>query len=107
MPIPKILVFAGSTLDSGLLPNGHTLDVLQSLADHGQADINNYGPPVPVSTGLVLLTTAGVGAVALVVDLIAVVLDRAAVAGLPLLALFAVPAAVLPEGLALSRTWIV
>ena len=94
-----IVVFAGSTLDSGLIPNGRTLDLLQSLANHGQSDINDYGPPVPASTGLVLLTTAGVGAVALVVDLIAVVLDRAAVAGLPLLALFAVPAAVLPGGL--------
>lgn len=93
------VVFAGSTLDSGLVPNGRTLDLLQALAQHGQDDISSFGPPVPPTTGLVLLTVAGVGAVALVVDLIAVVLDRAAVAGLPLLALFAVPAAVLPDGL--------
>jgi transglutaminase-like putative cysteine protease len=93
------VVFAGSTLDSGLIPNGRTLDLLQAQVQQGQDDISNYGPPVPVTTGLVLLMALGVGAVALVVDLVAVVLDRAAVAGLPLLALFAVPASVLPDGL--------
>jgi transglutaminase-like putative cysteine protease len=94
-----VLVFAGSTLTYGLLPGGHTLDVLRHLVDTGRGDIERFGPPIPSTEGLVLLTAAGVGAIALVVDVLAVALDRAALAGLPLLVLFAVPSAVLPGGL--------
>jgi transglutaminase-like putative cysteine protease len=93
------LVFAGGTVSYGLLPTGRTLDALRLLVEQGRTDVEQYGPPVPVGTGLVLLSAAGVGAVALLVDLVAVVLDRAALAGLPLLLLFAVPSAVLPGGL--------
>ena len=94
-----VVTFAGATLDYGLVPTGRTLDVLRDLVNAGRADIAAYGPPVPTTKGLVFLTAAGVGGLALVVDLIAVVLDRAAIAGLPLLALFAIPSAVLTDGL--------
>ncbi len=93
------VVFAGSSLAFGLLPTSRTLDVLQALVQRGQDDIAQFGPPVPAHDGLVLLTAAGVGGVAVLVDLVAVVLDRAAVAGLPLLVMFAVPSAVLPGGI--------
>src|SRR5581483_9518458 len=49
--------------------------------------------PAPAHHGLVLLTVIGVCAIALVVDLLTVTLRRAALAGLPLLALFTVSAA--------------
>jgi transglutaminase-like putative cysteine protease len=93
------LAFAGDTLSYGLVPTGRTVDVLQRLVDAGRSDVQRFAPPVPATTGLVLLSAAGVGAVTLLVDLLAVVLDRAAVAGLPLLLLFAVPSSVLPGGL--------
>jgi transglutaminase-like putative cysteine protease len=93
-----LLVFVGDTLSSGVVPTSRTGTALQALWDQAQGNISHYGPPVPVSRGLVLLTAAGVGAVALVVDLVAVVLDRAAVSGLALLVLLAVPSAVLPGG---------
>jgi transglutaminase-like putative cysteine protease len=93
-----LVAFAHGTFAHGL-PTAATFDELRRLVEAGQADIDKYGPPVPVSPGLVLLTAAGVGAVALLVDILAVVLDRVAVAGLPLLVLFAVPSAVLPGGL--------
>jgi transglutaminase-like putative cysteine protease len=93
-----LVAFAHGTFAHGV-PTGATFDEIRRLLEGGQADIDKYGPPVPVSPGLVLLTAAGVGAVALVVDILAVVLDRVAVAGLPLLVLFAVPSAVLPGGL--------
>jgi transglutaminase-like putative cysteine protease len=93
------LVFAGPTMSYGLVPTGRTVDMLRALVDQGQVDIGRFGPPVPTRTGMVLLSAAGVGAIAVLVDLVAVVLDRAAVAGLPLLLLFAVPSAVLPGGL--------
>ena len=94
-----VLAFASTSLTYGLLPGSRTYDVLRGLAQDGNDDIQAFGPPVPVSTGLVLLTAGGVGLVAWLVDLVAVVLDRAALAGLPLLLLFAVPSAVLPGGL--------
>ncbi len=93
------VVFAGATLSYGAVPTGRTVDVLRALVDAGRGDLQRFGPPVPTTTGLVLLSAAGVGATAVLVDLVAVVLDRAAAAGLPLLLLFAVPSAVLPGGI--------
>jgi hypothetical protein len=94
-----LVVFVGDTMTAGIVPTAATGDALQVLWHQAQSNIQHYGPPVPVTRGLVLLTAAGVGAVAVVVDLVAVVLDRAAVAGLPLLVLLAVPSAVLPGGI--------
>ncbi len=54
--------------------------------------------PAPTTPLLVALSVAGVGAIALVVDALAVTGRWAAAAGLPLLALYAVPAAVVPDG---------
>jgi transglutaminase-like putative cysteine protease len=94
-----LVVFVGDTMSAGLVPTSRTGDALRALWEQAQNNIQHYGPPVPVSRGLALLTAAGVGAVALAVDLVAVVLDRAAVSGLPLLVLLAVPSAVLPGGI--------
>lgn len=93
------LAFVHGTLDHGVVPTQATLDGLRALVDAGRADIDKYAPPLTPGAGVVLLAAAGAGAVALLVDLLAVTLDRVAVAGLPLLALFAVPSAVLPDGL--------
>ncbi|MFC7733146.1 transglutaminase family protein [Actinomadura keratinilytica] len=56
-------------------------------------------PPLP---GIMLLAVAGIGLVAVLVDLLAVRLRRAAPAGLPLLAMYSVPAAVRED----SVSWI-
>jgi transglutaminase-like putative cysteine protease len=92
-----VVVFAPGTLSHGV-PTVRTADLLRSLVDSANTDIKRYRAPVPTSEGMVLLSAAGVGAVAVLVDLLAVVLLRPALAGLPLLALFAVPAAVVPGG---------
>ncbi|MCU1588676.1 MAG: transglutaminase domain protein [Frankiales bacterium] len=92
-----LVVFAGGTLSHGL-PTGASLDRLRALADAANSDIQRYRAPVPPNEGLILLSAAGVGVVAVLVDLLAVTLRRAALAGLPLLALFAVPSAVVPGG---------
>jgi transglutaminase-like putative cysteine protease len=93
-----VVVFAQDTLKQGL-PTQKTGEALRALVTAGQADIDKYSPPIVPSPGVVLLAAAGVGAIALLVDLLAVTLDRVALSGLPLLALFAVPSAVLPGGL--------
>jgi hypothetical protein len=93
------VVFARTTLGWGLLPTGETVTALNNILQAGLTDIDRLAPPVPSNTGLTLIAVLGVGAVAIVVDLIAVVFGRAAIAGLPLLVLYAVPSAVLPGGL--------
>jgi transglutaminase-like putative cysteine protease len=93
------LAFARETLAWGLAPTHETWTRLHELFQTGLTDIDRLAPPVPSSAGLTLIAMLGLGGVAVVVDLIAVVLSRAAVAGLPLLVLFAVPSAVLPGGL--------
>lgn len=92
------LLMASGTFQYAL-PTGDTVDALQRLVTQGRTDLNRFAPPVPTSPGVILLVAAGVGLVAVVVDLVAVLLDRVALAGLPLLVLFAVPSAVLPGGL--------
>ena len=92
------VVFAGTTLAYGVVPTGQTLALLRDLAETGLLDVQELSPPVPTTPGLVLLAVLGIGVVAVVVDALAVVLRRPAVAGLPLLVLFVVPAAVLPDG---------
>jgi len=93
------LVFARPTLALGLLPGTDTLELLAGLLRDAARDVETLAPPVPTSQGLVLLAVLGVGGIAIVVDLLAVTVRAVAAAGLPLLLLFAVPAAVLPGGL--------
>jgi transglutaminase-like putative cysteine protease len=90
--------YARATLDYGLLPTAETTERLRTLIGEGLLDVEALAPPVPTSTGLVLLAVLGVGALAVVVDLVAVALDRPAAAGLPLLLLFAVPSATVTGG---------
>ena len=93
------LVFARPTLAYGFLPGGETLRALGETIGLGLLDVEELAPPVPSRPGLVLLAVLGIGGIAVLVDLLAVTLRRPAIAGLPLLLLFAVPAAVLPDGL--------
>ncbi len=84
-----------------LAPWGTTWSALRSLANSGSSDIRTLTVPVPERPGFLLLTVAGVYLIAAMVDAIAVALQRPAAAGLPLLALLAVPAAVVDRGVGL------
>lgn len=90
--------YAGSSLSYGVVPGVETVRLLAELVAEGRTDINQYAAPIAVLPGLLLLTGAGIGAVALAVDTLAVTLRRPALAGLPLLAVYSVPAAVVPGG---------
>ena len=92
------LAFARSTTTWGLIPTGRTVTALRELIDEGLTDVSRLAPPVPTHPGLTLLAVLGIAAVAIAVDVFAVLLGRAALAGLPLLVLFAVPSAVRPGG---------
>jgi transglutaminase-like putative cysteine protease len=79
----------------GLIPTAATFGNFGDLLRGSMADMRQYGVPLPdtVET-LRFITVIGVGAVAIVVDLLTVGLRRPALAGLPMLAIYSVPVAV-------------
>jgi transglutaminase-like putative cysteine protease len=85
------VAFAGRQSWAGLVPTGASLQHLRLLIKQAMAETSKYAPPVPTRPGIVLLTVAGIGFVAVLTDLLAVRLHRPAIAGLPLLVLFCVP----------------
>jgi hypothetical protein len=90
--------YSGSSAFAHVIPNGNSLDVLATVTRRGFHDIDKLSTPVPTHQGLVLLAVVGMAVVALVVDLLAVTMRRAAVAGLPLLATFALCTSVAKHG---------
>lgn len=90
-------VFTGGKAWAGLVPTKESVVGLAKLLATGFTDIQRYAAPVPANTSITLLTCGGVGLIAILVDLVASRLRRAALTGLPLLALFTVPAAVVSE----------
>ncbi|MFO7251256.1 MAG: DUF3488 and transglutaminase-like domain-containing protein [Actinomycetes bacterium] len=93
-------IFAGEYAWAGIVPTRDSAYVLWLLLVGGFEDIQRYAAPVPDSTGITLIAAGGIGVIAILVDLFAVRLRRAALAGLPLLALFSVPAAVISDPIA-------
>jgi transglutaminase-like putative cysteine protease len=93
------LVFTGDQALVFLIPTPGSLSRMSSLLQSGWNVANHYAAPVPVSRGVTLLAAVGVGLVAIIVDFLAVRLRRAAPAGLPLLAMYSVPAAVREESI--------
>ena len=85
------VVFAAGRCWLLVVPNRSSLSYLWQLAMQGMTDADRFSPPVPLTPGLLLLGTAGIGLAALATDALAVRLRSSAVAGLPLLALFIVP----------------
>ncbi|WP_088289343.1 DUF3488 and transglutaminase-like domain-containing protein [Kineosporia sp. A_224] len=98
-------LFARNAALWGVLPGPEAWRALAELVRAGVEITEQDGPPVEPARGLILLVAGGVGLVGLVVDVLAVSLRRPAVAGLPLLAVYCVPAAVLPDGV--SWVWFV
>jgi transglutaminase-like putative cysteine protease len=79
---------------AGLIPTPATFGHFNSLLLSAGADMRDLGVPVEDREGLLFLSTLGIGGVAILVDLFAVVLRRPALAGLPMLAIYSVPVAV-------------
>ncbi|WP_344955540.1 DUF3488 and transglutaminase-like domain-containing protein [Actinomadura miaoliensis] len=94
--------FTASEAFLGVVPTPESLRRLGDLMREGWDAANQYAAPVPPVPGIMLLAVAGIGLVAVLVDLLAVRLRRAAPAGLPLLAMYSVPAAVRED----SVSWV-
>jgi transglutaminase-like putative cysteine protease len=81
------------------IPTASTFRHFGQLLTDASGHVREEAVPVGDFDGLLLLTIAGVGLVAILVDFLAVGIRRPALAGLPMLAIYSVPVAVLPRGL--------
>ncbi|MBT0771074.1 transglutaminase domain-containing protein [Kineosporia sp. J2-2] len=75
------------------------VSMLTDLLSAGLDVTQSQSPPVESARGIVLLAAGGTGVVALAVDVLATSFRQPALAGLPLLAMYCVPAALLDDGL--------
>lgn len=91
-------IYAPQTAYDGWLPGGATADALQAHYELAVDEIGAAVPPFTPSASLVFLTAAGLALVAIAVDLLSAY-RLPALAGLPLLVVYAIPALVLPQGL--------
>jgi transglutaminase-like putative cysteine protease len=85
------VLFASAQSLGRLIPTATSLGHLWRLGRFGLDETARFAPPAPAGHAILLLTVAGIGAVAVATDLLAVRLHRPAVAGLPLLVLFCIP----------------
>ncbi len=82
----------------GLVPTSATFSSVRDVLSAGMDVANRYAAPVPHSPGLMLMTVGFIAFVAIAVDQLIAGLGRPPLAGLALLALYAVPVAALPDG---------
>lgn len=82
----------------GFIPTPQVFRDAGAVIQLGARDINQLAAPVVPTRELLFITVAGVFAVAVVVDLIALRLRRPVLAGLPLLTLFVIPSSLSPTG---------
>jgi transglutaminase-like putative cysteine protease len=94
---PSVLgmLFPGSQSRlSSAVPSLAMLRHFDGLLVAAGADMRRLSSPAPDQLSLLFLSTLGIGAIAILVDLFAVVLRRPALAGLPMLAVYSVPVAI-------------
>jgi transglutaminase-like putative cysteine protease len=99
LAIALTMLFARGEAAGGVIPGPEAMDRFRGLLDSAMAITREQRPPVESSQGVVLLVVASIGLVAICVDLLAASVRQPALAGLPLLAVYCVPAALLPGGL--------
>jgi transglutaminase-like putative cysteine protease len=97
------LVFASAESFGRVIPTSKSLTVLAALPGRAVTEFG-YRPPIPDIAAVSFFAAAGIGLVAVLVDVLAVWLRRPAVAGLPLLALFSVPVASNLKGFGLGQS---
>ena len=92
------VMFAQPAAAFGIFPGPVAIAEMQELTRSALLEAESALAPVPTTSVLILLAVGGIGLVALVVDTIGVTLQLPALAGFPLLLVYALPAAVVPGG---------
>jgi transglutaminase-like putative cysteine protease len=95
------VLFPSGTAFAGLIPTPSTFAYFGQLLGQAGTQMRGESIPVPDLDGLLMLTTLGIGGVAFFVDLCAVGLRRPALTGLPMLAIYSVPVAVLDNSVSI------
>ncbi len=88
-----------STFVRFFIPTRSSVSAFADEIHQAFAVMNQYAAPIPDDRNIVVLTAVTVSLVGVLVDLVTAGLRQGAWAGLPLLAVYAIPAAVLPAGL--------
>ncbi|MEX1079079.1 MAG: DUF3488 and transglutaminase-like domain-containing protein [Homoserinimonas sp.] len=83
--------FAPQTAFIGLFPTFDTIDQFRLLIERAQASIHQQAVPADAVPGIQFLIAAGIGLIALVADILAIGLQRRALAGLLVLVVLWVP----------------
>ncbi len=97
------VAFASAKSIIWLIPTASSASALARLPSQASPEFH-YAPPVPASLPVDFIAAAGIGAVAILVDIVAVRLRRPALAGLPLLLLYSVPVASNLKGFGLDQS---
>ncbi|MEY9874966.1 uncharacterized membrane protein YhaH (DUF805 family) [Streptacidiphilus sp. MAP12-33] len=90
--------FASGEAVGRFLPGPEAVRQLGDDLASGVDDMSHFATPAPATVGLRLLLTLALLGVGLIVDAVAVTYQRVALAGLPLLALYAVGTGIHPAG---------
>lgn len=88
------LFFAARTAFLFLIPTFDTWEQFGDLVQSGTRSINGQSVPAEVTVGIMFLLCFGIGAIVVVVDLVAATWHWPAVAGVPLLVILAIPASI-------------
>jgi transglutaminase-like putative cysteine protease len=90
--------FVGDEAVARFIPGPQAIRQLGTDLASGMDDVSHFSAPAPATVGLRLLLTLAVLGIGLIVDVVAVTYQRVALAGLPLLALYAVGTGIHPSG---------
>lgn len=98
LPSWLTILWVPETARYAILPSGESVTTLVGLGVQGIESSRLLPPPVAGEPGIIFLTALGITACFLLVDLLGAGLGRVPLVGLPLLALYTVPAAIAPGG---------
>ena len=85
----------------GIIPRFEARDRLAYLLENAEATVASQVAPVMPSDGVVFITCATIGVIAVLIDTVAITCRMPATSGIPLLAAFSIPAVILPDSVGL------
>ncbi len=84
---------------AGFVPTPHALSALNNLISQGGSDLGQFAVPAPATRGITALLTVSGAGFALLMDVLAVTTRKPVLTGLPILAVYLIPATRQPGGM--------